>query len=130
MKTKAIFALFLSLLLCFGANLSKATPAACLCPAELVASSEVQTTISNALKDLCSDCGHTTNCHFSHTDIPFTGSLTLNQIDAPATLAVVPAATLFIPSVCSAVLAQSGTNKAPPRFNSSTLVSLHQQLLI
>lgn len=130
MKTKSVFALLLTLLICFGAEFTKAPFELCICPSEVVASESTQSKILNVVKDLCSDCGHTTNCCFSHTDVPFISSITLSQLNAPTAFALVSTDNFVCTFACSTMLAQSGINKAPLRNTAQTLVSLHQQLLI
>lgn len=130
MKTKSVFALLLTLLLCFGAELTKAPFQLCICPSEVVTSESTQSKILNVLKDLCSDCGHTTNCCFTHTDVPFISSITISQLNAPTTFALITTDNFVCSFARSSTLAQSGINKAPPRTTTQTLVSLHQQLLI
>lgn len=131
MKTKSVFNLLFILLLlfCFGAN-TKAPTEQCTCPSAISAPIAVQSSISNLLEDICADCGHTTNCCISHTDNPFTGAITLNQINPPLNLVLVAPVSVAELFVCSAVLAQSGVNKAPPRASASTLLALHQKLVI
>jgi hypothetical protein len=129
MKTKPIFVLLLTLLFCLGVNLRN-PGADCLCPPELTNSFERQTTISNAIQDLCNDCGHTTNCCFSHTDIPTASSLTWVQPEFQDYAITVPATNTVLPARASAELARRDLNKAPPNCQRLTLVSLNQRLLI
>ncbi len=130
MKTKAIFVSLLMMLLCFGANLNNGNLGQCLCPPEVSSPSQVVSVIANAISDICNDCGHTTNCCFSHKKIPFVGSVTLSQIEFQADLPTAIPSFSLPASIASSTLAKSGVNKAPPWSRAETLVSLHQQLLI
>lgn len=129
MKTKSVFVLLLTLLFCFGANLSKEAFGQCLCP-DTVSAAQDRSTISNAAQDICDDCGHKTECCFSNTDMPIIGSFIQNQ----GSVLQLPIASSIngyvISCVCSAVLAQSCVNKAPLQCQPPTLFALHQQLLI
>ncbi|MBX9769778.1 MAG: hypothetical protein K2X29_00315 [Candidatus Obscuribacterales bacterium] len=127
MKTKSIFVLLLVFLFGLGANPISATP--CSCPVEVTAS-QAAPAIANTLNDICSDCGHTSNCCFSHKEIPFSGSVSLSQLERQPELPTVSAISFKIENACSTALAASDLNKAPPWRQTQTLVSLHQRLLI
>lgn len=130
MKTNSLISIFFALLLCFGADLSKAALGDCICPTEVVTQTQVHATISNIFQDLCAHCGHTSNCCFSKADVPVIGSLHLSQVELDNDLALCAPVPYDSSSVCSTVLSQSGVNKAPPQASRPTLLSLNQELLI
>lgn len=129
MKTKSIFVLLLAMLFLFGANPSRGNATECLCPAEIT-DNQVKSAIANTFKDICSDCGHTSNCCFTHKEIPFVGTTTLSQLPLQWEAPIVTVVSFKRDSASSRALAASGVNKAPPWRQKQTLISLHQRLLI
>jgi hypothetical protein len=129
MKTKSIFVLLLTLLICFGLDRNNGNLRGCICPSELTTAHGIPA-IANTLNYICSDCGHTSNCCFSHKEIPFVGSLTLIPNELQQELPTVVSTNCTTVNACSTTLAKSGVNKAPPWSLQQTLVSLHQRLLI
>lgn len=99
----------------------------CSCPTAVAQSVSA---MSNTLMDVCSDCGHTSNCCFSHTAVPFAGSITLSQQNVQLELPAIAVFDFGNNTVCAIELSVSGINKAPPRSQHQTLVSLNQRLLI
>jgi len=125
MKTKSIFVMLLTLLLCFGVNLRE-----CIC-LEQQASLQARAEVSNHIQNVCKDCGHESNCCFSHTKLPLAGSLSLSHpISAMPVQAALSNVEISSPRSCSEILASSGANKAPPWSRTQTPILLHQKLLI
>ncbi|MBX9771565.1 MAG: hypothetical protein K2X29_09355 [Candidatus Obscuribacterales bacterium] len=122
---KSIFVILLTLLFCFGVNLRE-----CIC-LEQPASIQAQAEVSNHIQNVCKDCGHESNCCFSHTKLPLAGSLSLSHpTSAMPVQSALSSFEISHPSNCSEILANSGTNKAPPWSRTQTPILLHQKLLI
>jgi hypothetical protein len=81
--------------------------------------------------DLCSDCGHTKTCCFSHQDSPFIGSTKVASV-LDVELVATQQARLRTVEVCKGSderIASVG-NRAPPYSVKPTLLEMHQQLLV
>ncbi|HEY9758771.1 MAG TPA: hypothetical protein V6C97_26625 [Oculatellaceae cyanobacterium] len=125
MKTNPIFISLLILALCVGTSLRP-----CVCPEELSKTIAAVATINHA-GDLCTDCGHTKTCCFTHKTLPIVGSsASAASLDADLATGILQYARCVEVCRWSSVRIGSMGNRAPPWTVKPTLFEMHQQLLI
>jgi hypothetical protein len=125
MKTNPIFISLLILALWFCTSFRP-----CACSEELK-KTVIEVASINHAGDLCSDCGHTKTCCFTHKDLPIIGS-SASTISFNADLIVGHLQYVRIVEVRKRSDESVGAvgNRAPPWTVKSTLVEMHQQLLV
>lgn len=125
MKTNPIFISLLILVLSVCTSLRP-----CACPEELKKTIAAVATINHA-GDLCSDCGHTKTCCFTHKDLPILGS-SASAVSLDADLIAGQLQCVRTVEVCRRSGERIGSigNRAPPWSVKPTLFEMHQQLLV